>query len=125
MKLVKVCLAMLSLVMLVVACASTGTDTTNRSQPGTPDVLAVAKTNYEKHCTSCHGETGDGGLVKVEEKQIKVPSLLKGHVLTDADDKLAKQIANGDDEMPAFKDKLSPAEINDLVRFIRKEFQGK
>jgi len=27
--------------------------------------------------------------------------------------------------MPAFKDKLSQAEIQDLVKFIRKEFQGK
>jgi len=27
--------------------------------------------------------------------------------------------------MPAFKDKLSEAEMADLVKFIRKEFQGK
>ena len=35
------------------------------------------------------------------------------------------QITEGDDEMPAFKDKLTPQQINEVVRFIRKEFQGK
>jgi mono/diheme cytochrome c family protein len=41
------------------------------------------------------------------------------------DEQLAQQIAEGDDEMPAFKDKLSAEEINELVRYIRTEFQGK
>jgi len=27
--------------------------------------------------------------------------------------------------MPAFKDKLSQSEIADLVKFVRKQFQGK
>jgi mono/diheme cytochrome c family protein len=31
----------------------------------------------------------------------------------------------GGDGMPEFKDKLSPDEINLLVRFVRHEFQGK
>ena len=39
--------------------------------------------------------------------------------------KFVKQITEGDDEMPAFKDKLSAEEINEMVRFIRKELQGK
>jgi len=43
-----------------------------------------------------------------------------------SDDKLYNYIANGEEgEMPAFKDKLSDAEIKDLVKYIRREFQGK
>ena len=35
-------------------------------------------------------------------------------------------ITNGEgNKMPAFKDKLSEAEIKDLVKLIRKDFQGK
>ena len=45
--------------------------------------------------------------------------------LKHADEEFVEQITEGDEGMPAFKDKLSPEEMNDLVRFIRKEFQGK
>jgi mono/diheme cytochrome c family protein len=34
-------------------------------------------------------------------------------------------ITNGEEEMPAFKDKMSAQEIAEMVRFVRKEFQGK
>jgi mono/diheme cytochrome c family protein len=34
-------------------------------------------------------------------------------------------ITNGEEEMPAFKDKMSAQEIQQMVRFVRKEFQGK
>ena len=91
----------------------------------TPDEFAVARANYAKHCSACHGEEGKGGLVKVEKVRLKVPSLREGHALDHPDEKLVKQITNGGDGMPKFKDKLSPEEINAMVRFIRHEFQGK
>jgi mono/diheme cytochrome c family protein len=34
-------------------------------------------------------------------------------------------ISNGEEEMPSFKDKMSQQEIADLVKFVRKNFQGK
>ncbi len=61
----------------------------------------------------------------VEGKKFKVPSLKAGRSLTHKDERLVRQITDGDEEMPAFKDKLSSQEINDVVRFIRKELQGK
>jgi mono/diheme cytochrome c family protein len=91
----------------------------------TPDEFAVARANYAKHCSACHGEEGKGGLVKVEKVRLKVPSLREGHALDHPDEKLVKQVTNGGDGMPKFKDKLSPEEINAMVRFIRHEFQGK
>jgi mono/diheme cytochrome c family protein len=91
----------------------------------TPDEFAVARANYAKHCSACHGDEGKGGLVKVENKRLKVPSLREGHALHHPDDKFVKQITNGGDGMPKFADKLSPEEINAMVRFVRHEFQGK
>jgi mono/diheme cytochrome c family protein len=91
----------------------------------TPDEFAAARANYAKHCSACHGEEGKGGLVKVEKVRLKVPSLREGHALDHPDVKLVKQITNGGDGMPKFKDKLSPEEINAMVRFVRHEFQGK
>jgi mono/diheme cytochrome c family protein len=91
----------------------------------TPDEFAFARANYAKHCSACHGDEGKGGLVKVEDKKLKVPSLREGHALHHPDADFVKQITNGGDGMPKFKDKLSPEEINAMVRFIRHEFQGK
>ena len=49
----------------------------------------------------------------------------EGHALKHTDEQLANKIANGEDEMPSFKNRLSPEQIDDLVRFIRSEFQGR
>jgi mono/diheme cytochrome c family protein len=120
--------------MFAVACADPGPETTNRNQPaisGSPvstaatDEFAAARTNFAKHCAGCHGNEGNGGLVKIGNKSLKVPSLKTGHALDHPDEEFVKQITDGGDGMPRFADKLTPEEINDLVRFIRKELQGK
>jgi mono/diheme cytochrome c family protein len=135
MKLISLALTCVAIALLSIACTETATPTnTNTSRAATPapptpspsvDPIAVARANYAKNCEACHGENGTGGLVKVENKQIKVASLKSDHAIKHTDDQLAKVITTGEEEMPAFKDKLSQQEITDLVRFIRKEFQGK
>ena len=138
MKLISLALTCVAIALLSIACTETATPTntnTNTARtaatPAAPspspsvDPLATALANYAKNCEACHGENGTGGLVKVENKQIKVASLKSNHAIKHTDDQLAKVITGGEEEMPAFKDKLSQQEIADLVRFIRKEFQGK
>ena len=131
----KVALALTCIAIALVAFACTETATpTNTSAPvaaasPTPtasvDPLATARANYTKNCEPCHGPQGVGGLVKVEDKQIKVASLKSDHAMKHTDEQLAKTITNGEEAMPAFKSKLTQAEIQDLVKFVRKEFQGK
>ena len=136
MKLIALALTCITIALVVIACTETATPTnTNTSRtaatPASPspspsvDELATARANYAKHCEACHGENGTGGLVKVENKQIKVASLKSDHAIKHTDEQLAKTITAGEEEMPAFKDKLSQPEIAALVRFVRKEFQGK
>jgi len=136
MKLISLALTCVAIVMVASACTETATPTnTNTSRAAaspaapvataTPDPLASARANFGKHCEGCHGPKGEGGLVKVEKKQIKVPSLKAEHAIKHTDDQIAKMITGGEEEMPAFKDKMSQAEIADLVKFVRKEFQGK
>jgi mono/diheme cytochrome c family protein len=132
MKLCSVALVSIFALLLLGACnqPTTETITTPAASPAarataTPDEFAAARANYAKHCSACHGDEGKGGLVKVENKKLKVPSLKEGHALKDPDEKFVKQITNGGDGMPKFADKLSPEEINAMVRFVRHEFQGK
>ncbi len=90
----------------------------------TPDELAEAKTTYDQICANCHGEKGEGGPVKIEGKRLKVPSLLEGHGLEHTDEQFAKQIADGGDGMPAFKDRMNEKQINNMVRFLRRDIQA-
>jgi len=133
MKLISLALTCVAIALVAFACTETATPTnTNTARTAaspaataTPDPLATARANYAKNCEGCHGPNGEGGLVKVDNKQIKVPSLKAEHAIKHTDDQIAKMITNGEEEMPAFKDKMNQQEIGDLVKFVRKEFQGK
>jgi len=136
MKLISLALTCVAILMVAAACTETATPTnTNTSSAAaspaapaataTPDPFAAARANFTKNCEPCHGPNGEGGPVKVDNKQIKVPSLKSAHAAKQTDDHIVHMITNGEEEMPAFKDKMSQQEIADLVKFVRKEFQGK
>lgn len=129
----KVALALGVIAVLSFACTrsnpgsnQTATRVPVRAASPTPtvDQFASARANFQKRCTPCHGDTAEGGVVKVDNKKLKVPSLREGHALSHSDEQVRKQITNGGDGMPPFKDKLKAEEITELVRFIRQEFQG-
>ena len=91
----------------------------------TPDPLAATRGVFAKDCQSCHGVDGKGGPVKLEDgTRLRVPSLREGHALRHPDSDFRKQIVEGGDGMPAFKDKLSSQQVDELIKFIRQEFQG-
>ena len=136
MKLILLALLCVAIALVAFACTETPTTTnTNTSRAAaspaapaataTPDPLAGARANFTKNCEPCHGANGEGGLVKVDNKQIKVPSLKSDHAIKHTDDQIAKMITNGEEAMPSFKDKMSQAEIADMVKFVRAHFQGK
>lgn len=118
-------------IALATACkkdqsTTSGSTTNNRpTTQATPDQFATARVNYEKDCKSCHGPNGEGGPVKLDDgTRLKVPTFREGHALRHPDSEFTKQIEKGGDGMPAFKEKLKPAQIADLIRFIRHEFQN-
>ena len=136
MKLISLALLSVAIAMVALACTETPTTTnTNTSRTATspaapaatatPDALAGARANFTKNCEPCHGPNGEGGPVKVDNKQIKVPSLKSEHAIKHTDEQIAKMITNGEEAMPAFKDKMSQAEISDMVKYVRTHFQGK
>lgn len=107
----------------------TTTNTETKASPvatatATPDAFAEVRGIYAKDCQNCHGVDGLGGPVKLEDgKTLKVPSFRAGHALRHTDSDFRRQVMEGGDGMPAFKDKLSPQQIDELIRLIRQEFQ--
>ncbi len=139
MRVFKLTLASFALLYFAVACSSGGTDNqptanTNANRAtantaasatpapsATPDELAAAATDYKNACIKCHKADGSGGSFDNEGKEVKVPDL-RTHGLKDPDKELVEQIAEGGDNMPPFKKKLDAQQINNLVRYIRREF---
>jgi len=89
------------------------------------DDLATGRDLYVKQCAECHKETGEGGPTVVDGRKMKPDNLTDDRRKKLADDKYLKFMVDGieDEGMPSFKDKLSEAEMRELVRYIRIELQ--
>jgi mono/diheme cytochrome c family protein len=106
---------------------SGGTAATTPAAGAATGDLASARSMYRAACVNCHKENGEGGVAELEEgARLNVPSFKTAHSIGHTDAQFARKIANGDKDegMPAFKGRLTPEQINGLVRFIRAEFQS-
>ncbi len=79
-------------------------------------VLINAPEIFKTNCAECHGANGEGTK--------KGLSFLKGHALDHSEEDFIRRVTDGkDDKMPAFKDKLTPEEIIEVVKFVQTEIQ--
>lgn len=72
---------------------------------------------YKAKCAMCHGPDGAGQTTM--GKNMKLRALGSAEVQKQTDAELVKWIADGKGKMPAYKGKLTPADIDALVAFIR------
>ncbi len=88
-------------------------------------VLAESKSYeaalFRQNCAICHGQEANGK--EVDGKL--VPSLRYGEVAKKSEAEIYEQIKNGKLPMPAFKNQLTEDEINKMVKFVRRELQGR
>jgi mono/diheme cytochrome c family protein len=122
-------LLFLTLGLLTSACTKQANTNTNATASpgatGTPDQFAAVRGTFGKNCQGCHQPDGKGGPVKLDDgPKLRVPSLREGHAMRHPDSDFEKQIKEGGDGMPAFKDKLNQQQVDELIKFIRAEFQG-
>ena len=94
---------------------------TRTPQPAASTAGATPRVLYERNCAVCHGPQGQGTQLGT----MKTPPLNSGAALIDSDERLFKQISDGGNGMPPFKYTLDDRQIEDLVRFIREEIQGR
>ncbi|HEY0170517.1 MAG TPA: cytochrome c [Pyrinomonadaceae bacterium] len=105
---------------LLLAAAFAGCDSRANKPPASAVAVPVS-TNYERNCATCHGPQGEGKQLGT----LTVPSLRQGAPRDRTDEQLFTQISDGGKGMPPFKYTFDDRQIQDLVRFIREEFQGK
>lgn len=96
------------------------------SAPAAPvDETAEGRKLFKQNCAICHKEDGTGGKVTIEGRSLNADDLTSAKIKAFSDDKIIGYVYNGveDEGMPSFKDKLSEAQIREVVRYVRAGIQ--
>jgi quinohemoprotein ethanol dehydrogenase len=95
------------------------------SPAATVDDLATGRDLYNKHCAQCHKESGEGGPVVVDGRKMKPDNLTDERRKKLSDEKILGFMVEGieDEGMPSFKDKMSEAEMREVLRYVREVIQ--
>ena len=85
------------------------------------DEIAMARNLYTINCMTCHKDSGKGGKTVVDGKSINPDDLTSDKMKAKTDEKLISYVTDGipDEGMPAFKDKMTGAEIKAVVKHVR------
>jgi mono/diheme cytochrome c family protein len=82
--------------------------------------LKTGKEVWIKHCQSCHGKQGRGDGPKAAQLKTAAGDFSKADVHKQSDGSFYYKIAEGRDDMPAFKKKIPDAEeIWAVVNYMR------
>ncbi|MEE2683309.1 MAG: cytochrome c [Actinomycetota bacterium] len=102
------------LCMLNLSCGSPITPTVPIGPDGVPDQqLIKGREIWGIHCSSCHGNAGQGG----RGKRLNNGEALKSYT---SSSEIAGVISEGKGQgMPAFSSKLAQAEIDAVIQYIR------
>ena len=119
MKQLKITAVFVFVAFTVFACAGGGT--TKRKEFKIAESKSYEASLYRQNCAICHGSEANG---KELEDRI-VPSLRYGEAATKSEEEIYLQIKEGKEAMPAFKDQLTEEEIQKMVKFVRRDLQGK
>jgi len=86
----------------------------------TSESIARGKRRYGYDCTMCHGKNGDGKGDLAADTNMKVPDFTDAEAMKDATDGvLFYIIKNGKGEMPPEGERVKPADIWNLVNYVR------
>lgn len=72
---------------------------------------------FATKCAACHAKDGSGSTTM--GKNLKIRDLGSADVQKQSDKELQDIVTKGKGKMPSYSGKLSDAQINDLVKFIR------
>ena len=117
----RLCTALVALTLLLAACggggnnsssssaASSSASSSSSSAGGSENASAQGKQVFTQNCKGCHTlkDAGATGSVGPNLDDLKPPKAT-----------VARQVNNGGGPMPAFKGKLSPAQIDAVAAYV-------
>jgi mono/diheme cytochrome c family protein len=81
------------------------------------DKSSPGEDTFKSHCVVCHGADGAGKTTLGQ--QLKAADLHGKEVQSQTDAQLKKIISDGNNNMPAFSEQVTAAEIDGLVKYVR------
>lgn len=99
------------LLTTAIACSLLALGASSAQNPSA-DAGLLANPAYMKNCAKCHGKTAEG-------RHFGGPSLLSAKTAAASADDLRNIITNGKGHMPKYAGKLTPDEIDTLVKQIQ------
>jgi cytochrome c6 len=91
----------------------------SRNVSASPTTFGDARSVYNSKCASCHGR--DGRATSTRAKRARARDMSSGEWQDSvSDERIYNSISNGKGKMPAFKKKLSDAQIDELVNYVRR-----
>lgn len=96
-------------------------DKSRRSGIVIADSKSYEASLFRQNCAICHGQEANG---KEMDGRL-IPSLRYGDAETKTEEEIYLQIKEGKLPMPAFKNQLTEEEIRRMVKFVRRDLQGK
>jgi mono/diheme cytochrome c family protein len=118
MKFLKVTVVLLFVAFAIASCTQTET---KRRGFVIADSKSYEASLFRQNCAICHGQEADGK--EIDGKMI--PSLRYGDAAAKSEEEIYLQIKEGKLPMPAFKNQLTEEEIRRMVKFVRRDLQGK
>lgn len=114
----KITVVLIFIVFAVFACSK---ESSQRKEFNITESKSYEASLFRQNCAICHGQEANGK--EMEDKII--PSLRYGEAATKSEEEIYLQIKEGKDAMPPFKNQLTEEEIQKMVRFVRRDLQGK
>ena len=114
----KITAVLIFIAFAVFACAN---NTPKRREFNITESKSYEASMFRQNCAICHGQEANGK--EMEDKII--PSLRYGEAATKSEEEIYLQIKEGKEAMPSFKNQLTEEEIQKMVRFVRRDLQGK
>jgi cytochrome c6 len=103
----------------VVLCAVTAFAFATSRKVTLPMLAGDARPVYNSKCASCHGRDGRASSARARREHAR--DMTTGEWQDSvSDERIYNSISNGKGKMPAFKKKLSDAQIDELVNYVRR-----
>ena len=114
----KIGLICLFFTFFIAACVETQS---KRNEFNIAESKSYEASLFRQNCAVCHGQEANGK----EVNGTLIPSLRYGEAASLSEEQIYTQIKEGKLPMPAFKNQLTEDEIRRMVRFVRRDLQGK
>jgi len=94
-------------------------DTSKKTAGPNAASISRGKTVFQEKCALCHYDTSDQKKIGPGLKGLNKRGTfsVNGNKITD--DSLKTWIENGDQLMPPFKDQLEPAQLKDVIAYVK------